>query len=209
LLPVTILTVALNWFFHMVTDLIQPLTNLLIQSNSVSSVVPETVSEFILGDVEELLGDILVMFLIALCCFVVGSLVSTSVGRWMHGHFDKYLVHIAPGYKLIKEIVSQFFGDQANSPFSNGETARVKIFGVNSETTVTAIVTSRHEDGCFTVFVPTGPNPTSGNMYHLPPEQVKLYPNVKVEDVMRTIIACGAGSGELFQSKTSLMDDDK
>lgn len=195
LLPVVILLAALNWVFHFVTGLIQPLTTLVIKSNGLPGSMP--------GPMPEVLGDVLVVFLIALTCFLVGSLVSTSIGRWMHGRFDKYLVQAAPGYKLIKEIVSQFFGDKANSPFANGEVARVKIFGAASETTVTAIVTSRHEDGSYTVFVPTGPNPTSGNMYHLSPEQVKLYPELKIEDLMRTIIACGAGSGELFQSKTS------
>ena len=30
--------------------------------------------------------------------------------------------------------------------------------------------------------------------------QVELRPEIKVEDMMRTIIACGAGSGDLFES---------
>lgn len=191
LLPLAILLTGLNWVFHLVTGLIQPLTDMVIESKGLLGPL--------FGSMPEIVGDLLVVFLISLVCFIVGSLVSTSVGRWMHGRFDKYLVRAAPGYRLIKEIVGQFIGDKANSPFANGEIARVKIFGVDSDTTVTAIVTSKHKDGCYTVFVPTGPNPTSGNMYHLPPSQVKLYPEVKVEDVIRTIIACGAGSGELFQ----------
>ena len=188
MLPMAIFMVTLNWFFHIVTDLIQPLTNLVIKTKAVQGVIPE------------IIGDVLVVAFIALVCFLIGSLVSTSVGRWLHSRFDKYLLRAAPGYKLIKEIVRQFLGDKADSPFTKGEVARVNLFGLDCETTATAIVTSRHTDGCFTVFVPTGPNPTSGNMYHLPPNQVQLYPEVKVEDVMRTIIACGAGSGELFHS---------
>lgn len=58
-------------------------------------------------------------------------------------------------------------------------------------------VTDTHEDGGCTVFVPTGPNPTSGNIYHLRPENV--FPvDTSVEDTMRSIISCGAGSSMLI-----------
>lgn len=185
LLPVVILIAAFNWLFRLITNWIQPITNLVIRNNGMP----------------ELIGDVLVVVLISLVCFFVGSLLSTGLGKWLHKHFDSYLIQLAPGYKLIKEIVAQFFGDKSTSPFANGEVAKVNIFGANSATSVTALVTSRHADGSFTVFVPTGPNPTSGNMYHVPAEQVKLLPGVSVEDMMRTIIACGAGSAVLFQRK--------
>ena len=76
--------------------------------------------------------------------------------------------------------------------------AKARIFGADSETTVTALVTCHHEDGSYTVFVPTGPNPTSGNMFHLPEDHVELFPEASVESMMRTIIACGAGSEAMF-----------
>jgi len=183
LLPIVILMFLFNWAFQVVTNLIQPLTHLIIKNNGMP----------------EILGDMLAIAVIFVVCFIVGSIVSTGFGVLMHSHFDKYLVRIAPGYRLIKEIVGQFFGDKSSSPFSNGEVARASIFGMDCGTTVTAIVTSRHADGSYTVFVPTGPNPTSGNMFHLPQEQVEICPDIKVEDMMRTIIACGAGSGELFR----------
>ncbi|WP_250657602.1 DUF502 domain-containing protein [Alkalimarinus coralli] len=185
LLPIVILVLLFNWAFNIVTNMIQPLTDLIIKNNGMP----------------EVLGDMLAIMVIFLVCFVIGSIVSTGVGVLMHTHFDKYLARIAPGYRLIKEIVGQFFGDKASSPFANGEVARASIFGKGCGTTVTAIVTSRHADGFYTVFVPTGPNPTSGNMFHLPPEQVEVCPDIKVEDMMRTIIACGAGSGALFDSR--------
>ncbi|OUS25268.1 hypothetical protein A9Q99_22005 [Gammaproteobacteria bacterium 45_16_T64] len=182
LLPVAILLGAFKWVFTMVTGLIQPLTNVLIKNNGLPEVV----------------GDSLAVLLITLGCFAVGALVSTGVGKWLHDVIDENLTRFAPGYKLTKGIVGQFIGDKTGSPFTNGEVAKAKIFGGESGTTVSAIVTCRHEDGSFTVFVPTGPNPTSGNMYHLPEEQVELFPNASVEELMKTIIACGAGSDALF-----------
>jgi uncharacterized membrane protein len=74
----------------------------------------------------------------------------------------------------------------------------VRLFGADVTTETTAIITSRHDNDWYTVFVPTGPNPTSGLIYHLPPNQVELLEGIKVEQALKTIIACGAGSGELF-----------
>ena len=96
---------------------------------------------------------------------------------------------------LIKETVLQFIGEN-NSPFSR--VALCNIFG--NETQVTGFITEEHDNGMFTVFVPTGPNPTSGNIYHLKPEFVHLL-EVQPEETMKTIIACGAGSKNLLKAK--------
>jgi len=185
LLPLVILGVILKWAFFFITDMIQPLTDYVTQ-------------HFFFP---ELAADVIVVVTIFVICFSVGSVVSTGLGKWLHNHFDQYLVKLAPGYKLIKEIVTQFFGDSESSPFSSGEVARVQLFGEQCPTTVTAIVTSKHADGSYTIFMPTGPNPTSGNIYHVPEKLVELCSEISVESMMKSIIACGAGSGELFKKK--------
>jgi len=182
LLPLVILAWIAKSAFFFVTDMIQPMTDYVINHYQFP----------------ELAADVLVVVLIFVGCFAVGTIVSTGLGKWVHGHFDQYLVKLAPGYKLIREIVSQFFGDSDSSPFSNGQVARVRLFGEQCPTTVTAIVTSTHQDGTMTIFMPTGPNPTSGNIYHVPDNLVQLCPDITVEDMMKSIIACGAGSGKLF-----------
>ncbi len=184
LLPLLILGWILKSVFFFITDMIQPLTNYV------------TTHYFF----PELAADIIVVLVIVLICFSVGTIVSTGLGKWLHSRFDQYLVRLAPGYKLIKEIVGQFFGDSESSPFSNGEVARVQLFGENCPTTVTAIVTSKHDDGTITIFMPTGPNPTSGNIYHVPEKLVEFCPDISVEGMMKSIIGCGAGSGDLFKN---------
>jgi uncharacterized membrane protein len=182
LLPLVILGFFFHWAFIFVTDLIQPITNALN-------------TQF---HVPELVADVLAIMLLLAICFVVGTLVSTGVGKWLHEKFDKYLSKLAPGYRLIKEIIGQFLGDPESSPFGRGEVVRVKLFGEHCPTTVTAIVTARHLDGTVTIFMPTGPNPTSGNIYHVPQQLVEEIPYASVEAMMKSIIACGAGSEKLF-----------
>jgi uncharacterized membrane protein len=182
LLPLVILGFFFHWAFVFITNLIQPITDTLNQQ----------------FHVPELVADLLAIVLLLAICFVVGTLVSTGVGKWLHEKFDKYLTKLAPGYRLIKEIIGQFLGDPASSPFGRGEVVRVKLFGEDCPTTVTALITARHPDGAVTVFMPTGPNPTSGNIYHLPQHLVEEIPHASVEAMMKSIIACGAGSDKLF-----------
>lgn len=180
--PVVILFFAFRWAFHKVTDLIQPLASLIANHSNIPV----------------FLVDILVILLILTGCFLVGNITTTSSGKWLHSRFDSTLAKLAPGYNIVREIIHQLFGKDNDSPFSKGDVARARLFGAEVATEVTGIVTSIHNNGWFTLFIPTGPNPTSGMIYHLPPEQVTLLPSVKVDEALRTIISCGAGSGELF-----------
>ncbi len=180
--PAIILYVIFQWAFQAVGKLIHPLAAPIVERSSAP----------------ELVIDLLVILMIIIGCFFIGTIATTGIGKWLHARFDKTLTKLAPGYNLVRDIVHQFLGDQSSSPFAQGEVARVRLFGSDVATEVTAIVTSTHHNNWLTVFVPTGPNPTSGMIYHLPPEQVVILPDTKVDEALRTIIACGAGSGELF-----------
>ena len=178
LLPVGILLAAFAWVFNFIKGIIAPLTDVVVEH----------------AVVNEFLATIIVLTIIVVACFVIGIIVRVQVGRFIHEKLEKYLLKSVPGYNLIKETVLQFLGNRS-SPFSS--VALAQIFG--NETMVTSFVTERHEDGSYSVFVPTGPNPTSGNIYHLKPEYVHLV-DQPVEDVMRSIISCGAGSAAILKA---------
>jgi len=185
ILPVAILGFFFRWLFKIVTDLIQPLTNM------ASKIYP----------LPEFVADMIVILIILATCFILGLIIRTQIGNFIHQYYDNTLQKLAPGYRMAKEVVVQIFGNNGQSPFSNGTVARVRLFGVDCATEVTALVTDIHADGTYTVFMPTGPNPSSGNIYHVSESQVTLCPEIPLSSAMRTIIACGAGSAELFGSQ--------
>ncbi len=128
-------------------------------------------------------------------CFLLGLVVRTRMGGWLFASIERHGLKRIPGYSLVKETVAQLLGG-ARSPFSR--VALVRLF--SNDTLVTAFVTDdTHPDGSCTVFVPTGPNPTSGNIYHVPGHCVHII-DVPVEETMRSIISCGAGSGKLIDA---------
>lgn len=176
ILPAAILIFIFKWIFSLVTDIIQPLTNLVMAKSQL----------------QEFIADFLVIAIILSVCLIVGIIVKTRVGKYIHEKLETRILKIAPGYTMVKETVMQFIGNK-KSPFSS--VALVQVFG--NDTLMTAFVTDTHSDNRYSVFVPTGPNPTSGNIYHLNGEYVH-HIDIPVEDAMRSIISCGAGSSSLI-----------
>ena len=181
ILPTIILVFAFKWLFGVVSKGIKPLTTLVVDNLT----LPD--------QYDQLIATLIVLTVIILACFCIGLFVKTRIGRWIYGGFENSLLSKAPGYKMIKETVNQFL-EKKESPFSS--VALVQIF--ENDTKVTAFITDKHDDGTVTVFVPTGPNPTSGFIYHL--DQKYVHPvDVSVEDAMRSVISCGAGSDALIK----------
>jgi uncharacterized membrane protein len=181
ILPAIILILAFKWLFGVVGSAIEPLTNLVVEALP----VPEQYNRPV--------ATLIVLSVIILGCFFFGLFVRTKLGLMIFNGFENSLLSKAPGYKMIKETVNQLLGKKA-SPFSS--VALVSIYG--NDTLMTAFITDRHDNGMVTVFVPTGPNPTSGFIYHLNQNQVYSV-GVTVESAMRSVIACGAGAGALIK----------
>ena len=182
ILPITILIFAFRWLFGVVSNGIKPLTDLVVR------IIP-----FLPERYDQLIATLIVITLILGVCFLVGLFIRTRLGQLIYTALESGILAKAPGYKMVKETVNQFFG-RKQSPFSS--VALVQIF--QNETMVTAFVTDRHNNGTVSVFVPTGPNPTSGFIYHLPEKYVHPV-DVPVEDAMRSVISCGAGSDMLVK----------
>lgn len=181
-LPIAIFILLFQWLFGQISDLLAPVVTWL-----------EAHTEF-----KDTLARLVVIALILGGCFLIGLLVKTSVGRWAHRHLDHWLGRLAPGYNTIKDLVLQFIGSGAGEGVLAGPVARVRIHGPETPLSVTVIVTSRHDNGDYTVYVPTAPVPTSGFVYHVPANCVEILPDVSVEAAMKSIVACGSGSAALL-----------
>ena len=176
-LPLVLIVILIRWIVNLIGKILEPLVNLF-----------NTDSKYL----------VLAIYLIAvisilLLFFLLGWFVQTRIGNFLRNVVEgKYLMKF-PGYKTAKEIVMQFFGG-SRSFFS--EVVLVDIF--NSGTLMTGFITDDQGE-IITVFVPTGPNPTSGNIYHVRKDKV-IKTNATVDSGMRSIISCGAGSSDLFNN---------
>ena len=177
LLPVLLTGFLLNWLFNFITGLINPLTKMVVEK----------------AQMQKYVADVVVIIIIITICFVVGLLVRTKLGRFFHRLMEKRILKVMPGYTLFRNTIKQFLG-QDKAPVSR--VALVQAFG--NSTLMTGFVTDQHPDGRYTVFVPSALNPTTGLILHMEKQYVHLV-DASVEDTMRSIISCGAGSTQLLK----------
>ncbi|MDZ4660010.1 MAG: DUF502 domain-containing protein [Pseudomonadota bacterium] len=180
ILPAAILFLAFRWVFRTTTGFVSPIAEILTATNHV----------------QETLADILALGILFVVCFMLGLSIRTRVGAIVHNLIEVNFLSAFPGYQLVKDTVSQFIGSSGKSQFSR--VALVRAF--DNEVLSTAFITATHADGSYTVFIPTAPNPTSGLIMHLPASRVTPV-EVSVENAMKTVIGCGAGSQVLFKKK--------
>jgi uncharacterized membrane protein len=177
LAPLTLFILLFRWVINLIGRNLTPVVDRLIQDPD-----PDPYIKLALY----LLTFAAVLFFF----FIIGIIVRTRTFRFLNRAEDRYLLKI-PGYRLAKETVQQFFGKK-RSFFR--EVVLVDIFSTG--VLMTGFITDDQGD-IITVFVPTGPNPTSGNIYHMPKERV-LKTSASVDTGMKTIISCGAGSDQVF-----------
>ncbi len=181
LLPLAILAMVVQLLLRIIRNLLAPLTNFLI--NEINLRIPDSFVAF--------LAFAIVVFL----CFLMGLFVRTQMGSQVFSIFERdYLLRL-PLYGTIKVAVQQFTGAK-KMPFS--EVVLVDVF--KNGTRMTGFITDEHPSGNVTVFVPTGPNPTNGFIFHVRADQIeRLSPGTKSEEALRTIIGIGVGSSDIMK----------
>ncbi|NOR33164.1 MAG: DUF502 domain-containing protein [Bacteroidales bacterium] len=179
LAPLTLIVLLFRWVINLIGRTLTPLVDTILQNPD-----PNPYFKFAIY--------LLSVIAILIFFFIIGLIIRTRYFRFLNRAEDRYLLKI-PGYKIAKETVQQFFGK--NRSFFK-EVVLVDIF--NTGALMTGFITDDQGD-IISVFVPTGPNPTSGNIYHLQKERVTRT-KAPVDVGMKTIISCGAGSAEVFAS---------
>jgi uncharacterized membrane protein len=181
LAPLTLIILLFRWLINLIGRFLTPLVNTILHDPD-----PNPYVKFAIY--------LLTFTAVLLFFFIIGLVVRTRFARFLDRAEDKYLLKV-PGYKLAKDTVKQFFGK--NRSFFK-EVVLVDIY--RTGTLMTGFITDDQGD-VISVFVPTGPNPTSGNIFHLQQDQVTRT-TASVDVGMKSIISCGAGSAEIFARRS-------
>lgn len=180
LLPLAIFVLTIKLIINLVSSLLAPISSLL--KNELDLQVPDA------------LISIIAFTIVILLCFAIGLFVRTRFGQNSLRYFERTYLLRLPLYGVIKETVQQFTGAK-KMPFT--DVVLVDIF--SNGTRMTGFITDEHASGNYTVFVPTGPNPTNGFIFHVTKEQItRLDADTRTDDAMRTIIGVGVGSSSVM-----------
>ncbi|GIX21318.1 MAG: hypothetical protein KatS3mg121_0101 [Gammaproteobacteria bacterium] len=174
ILPLVVLVQLAGWLYRVFLDSAAPLVKWL----QTQAALPPWAAE------------LATLALVVTGCFVLGLLVRTPLGAWFYGAFDRRVLGRIPGYKLVRDVIHHF-GAGRKTLFQE-----VVLVELGNGVAMTGFVVDEYGDGRVSVFVPTAPNPTSGLVLHTERARLRRAP-VSVEEALKTILACGAGSARL------------
>ncbi len=122
-------------------------------------------------------------------CFVVGLAVRTRTGRAVRQRLEKSFFSRIPGYAMFRSLTLRLAGSGDESKW---QPALVEL----EDALVPAFVIEQHDDGQFTVFVPSVPTPLAGAVYVLSANRVHVV-DIPFTEAIKSISRWGVGSKNL------------
>jgi uncharacterized membrane protein len=179
LLPIIIILNIAQWFFNVFQTNTKPLTNYLTTNLLIN----------------ETLALILSLVAVFILFSVIGIIVRTQVGCGMFQLLERITLFRVPGYKTIKDITAQITGKQKGL-FRKVALIKVGTTGISA----TGFIVDELDENHSTVFIPCGPNPTTGFILHMQNDDIHVI-NISVETAMKTVISCGSGSSQFIAAE--------
>jgi len=123
-------------------------------------------------------------------CFVAGLVVRTGPGLRVKNAFERGVLQRVPGYALVRGLAGRVAGRQ------DDEMLAIALIEIE-EALVPGFVVEEHDDGRYTVFVPSVPTPAAGSLYIIARERVHLC-DLPFSQAIGVITRWGTGSRALL-----------
>jgi uncharacterized membrane protein len=141
------------------------------------------------------------LLIVLMLCLLVGVVLRTPFGQVRQARIENSLLRKIPGYEVIRSMTRQLAGQGEENAW---QPALAEI----ENALVPAFIVEEHDDGRFTVFVPSVPTPLAGTIYILNAERVHPL-NVPFKQALKVVTRWGSGSKELvdaIQPNSSAID---
>jgi len=137
------------------------------------------------------------LLLTCLVIYFLGLITTTLAGQWLWGRADQIfrkMPAIGKIYISLKQILG--YGEGKDAMFQEV----VEVGSSSGQGIEIGLITNRFQDSQgnskIVVFIPSAPNPTSGRMVILAPEQVKPS-TMSVHDALKTLVTIGKAEAGL------------
>lgn len=174
LVPLALLVVLAVQAVKLVSGALQPVAKALCADTVFGVVVAELVAAL----------------LIVLLCLLAGIFAGMRLGRSIGDRLEQLVLRRIPGFTLIKSMTHGMVGMQT------GADVKAALAWIE-ESWVLAFAMERHDNGLYTVFVPSAPTPAAGAIYYLPAERIQIL-DVPVSAAVACVTRLGLGSRELL-----------
>ena len=139
------------------------------------------------------LTTILSIVVIVVLSFLFGLLVRTRAGRRVRDWLEYTIAGKMPGYSIIKGMIQGATGLEKEDEMA---IVLVRI----EDAWQLGFVVEVHADGHRTVYVPGAPNPSSGSIFYMTEDRIRLL-DAKSHEVVMAIRHLGVGSKDFLKGK--------
>jgi uncharacterized membrane protein len=122
-------------------------------------------------------------------CFMAGIIVRTGPGLRAQHAFERSLLNRIPGYAIVRGLTARMAGRQEDDMFA---VALVEM----DDGIVMAFVVEHHDDGAYTIFIPSVPTPAVGAVFIVAKERVQIV-DVPFAKAASVISKWGTGAADL------------
>jgi uncharacterized membrane protein len=135
---------------------------------------------------------LIALVLLLLICFAVGLVAQTKFGQRLGIFIEASVLNYIPGYTLLRSLTQRVGDAEESRKFAP---AFVEV----EESLVPAFVIEEHDDGRYTVFVPSVPTPAVGALYVMRRERVHIV-DAPFMDAVKCVSRFGEGTEKLLSS---------
>ncbi len=141
--------------------------------------------------------NIVALVLAALACLFAGSVAERAGARRLRNRLDNFLLGAFPGYAFVKGLAENIQQNEAAA------SSFIPVLLTTGDGTQIAFETDRLEAGAVAVYVPGAPNPWSGTVMFVNPDQVKKLA-VSAPEALKILRTLGRGSEALAMAHRAL-----
>ena len=130
-------------------------------------------------------------FLLVAVAFLTGLFVQLRIGGLTQEWVEKFLLKWLPGYHMLRNLTRQLVGHEGM------EFAPALVDLQGSGAWVLGLIVEEPAEGLFTIFVPSSPAVTLGQVYFLPGDRVRRL-EARLVDVVNSLTQWGVESNKFF-----------
>jgi uncharacterized membrane protein len=141
--------------------------------------------------------DVVVIAAILMVCLLAGLIAQRATAQRVRNRVDNVLLGSFPGYAFVKGLAENIQQSEAAA------SGFIPVLVTADDCSQVAFETDRIEGGAVAIYLPGAPNPWSGNVIFVRPDQVKPLP-VSVPEALKILRTLGRGSEALAAAHRAL-----
>lgn len=135
--------------------------------------------------------SLIAVAMLLILSLIAGLLARTGTGKRAGVYFEGSVLNRIPGYSLLRSLTQGVQTEETQD--------YAPVFVETDESLALGFIIEIHDDGRYTVFIPSAPTPTAGAVFVMEASRVHFI-DAHFMDVVKAVSKFGVGSASLIKS---------